>query len=429
LKHLEPTYRILSRYYARPETNLKRLLSHHLERLKEREYANISRTVYGTVRNDQRLSHIIRHFSRIEYQKLHRDALILLKIGIYLLVFSEAFPDYAVVNEVVSLANNDVKGFINGMLRNIARNRQKVQKLIRSIQEPWIKYSISETLIRNLEDISVHPEIDLEYLNTEPVFHLRVNAGTATYEDLRRRLMEGGIEFRECPRFFSFEVKQAGTIIREIIRQGRGYFQNTAAQMISMIAGRFSQKSVFDCCAAPGTKAITLGQLRPNCRVFAADINLNRMLLMKTSLKPPHVANLHLLVTDIITPGLKTRFDLILVDAPCTSSGTLRKNPDLKLKIDEALIRKNAEKQQQILQSVIANFPGAYVLYSVCSFIKGETEDIMKSIAKNKKIDPIDILPVLEKYGFNCKRADFGVYLLPTPTLNNDIFYISLFKI
>jgi 16S rRNA (cytosine967-C5)-methyltransferase len=429
LKHLDPTYRILNRYYARPETNLKRLLAGHLERLKEGENTTISRTVYGTVRNDQLLSHIIRHFSRIEYQKLHGDALILLKIGIYLLVFSEAFPDYAVVNEIVGLADNDVKGFINGMLRNITRNRQKVDKLIRSIQEPRVKYSISETLIRNLEGISAHPEGDLEYLNTEPVFHLRVNSGTATYEDLRRRLTEGGIEFRECPHFFSLEVKQAGTIIREIIRQGQGYFQNTAAQMISMIAARFSQKSILDCCAAPGTKAITLGQLRPNCRVFAVDINLKRMQLMKTSLKPPHFANLHLLVTDIITPGLQNRFDLILVDAPCTSSGTLRKNPDLKLKIDEALIRKNAKKQRQILQSVIANFPGAHILYSVCSFTKGETEDIMKSIAKNKKFNPIDILPLLEEYGFNCKRADFGVYLLPTPTLNNDIFYISLFQI
>lgn len=362
-------------------------------------------------------------------QRIHRDTIILLRIGIYLLLFSEAFPDYAVVNEIVKLVPQRARGFVNGMLRNITRSRQGVCKSIRSIKDLRIKHSITDILIRNLEKISLHPEKDLEYLDTEPVFHLRVNTSTSNSKDIRYKLDEEKVSYEFLEPFQSFELKQTAPVIREIILKGHGYFQNTAAQIVSIIASGFSRKSVLDCCTAPGTKAITIKQLKPSLRILAADINLPRMQLFKRSMPTLNHRDFHLLVTDMTAPGLKNRFDLILVDAPCTSAGTLRKNPDLKMKIDKVLIKKNGAIQRDIMDSVITRFPGTTILYSVCSFIKEETDDVIGEMRSIKEMEFIDISPLLEEFGFHYKKDSFGVYLLPSPELNNDIFYLSLFKI
>ena len=239
------------------------------------------------------------------------------------------------------------------------------------------------------------------------------------------------LELEKCSnkkeyKIFYFDLTD---IIKKYLNKRYFYFQNTGSQIISLIATEFSDKYAFDCCAAPGTKSITLNQVRPDLNIFANDINFKRMAIMNKSLRENTLEKIQTFVSDITKPAIKNRFDFIILDAPCTSSGTLRKNPDLKIKINDKYIKRNATKQNEIVKAIVNNFSNTYVLYSVCSFIKEETEDIMKNISKNKKTEIIDISEILSFYDFIYKKGNSGFYLLPNPIINNDIFYLSLFKI
>ena len=141
------------------------------------------------------------------------------------------------------------------------------------------------------------------------------------------------------------------------------------------------------------------------------------------------LTDIDLLVSDAANPGIGTDFDFIIADAPCTSSGTLRKNPDLKLKIDRPLAAKNAGIQSEILHSLIPFCKeNGYILYSVCSFLQEETEDVVAGIEELGNLEPVDLSDLLSEYGFRYSNGEWGFYLLPNRKLNNDIFYISLLK-
>jgi 16S rRNA (cytosine967-C5)-methyltransferase len=227
----------------------------------------------------------------------------------------------------------------------------------------------------------------------------------------------------------TYELEKPKAFISTLIKDGSCYIQNTGSQIISIISAHFSRNRVLDCCAAPGTKSITLKNLRPNLKIIANDIHFDRINLLKKT----NITDIDIMVSDISVPSCKNVFDLLIVDAPCSSSGTLRKNPDLKTKITETFINNNVEKQKHILQSIFENFSNIYVLYAVCSFIKNETEDILDYIiTKNKSkcsIKIIELSDILNKYQFEFQKGKHGYYLLPSNNLNNDMFYISLISL
>lgn len=434
MEFLKPSLNVLKRFYNDPGKNLKLLLSGELDKSKDHhKHQDISRTVYGVVRNHRLLEYLVQKISRRKLKKIQPEVLLLLKIGIYLLIFSQSYPDYAVVNEVVKAAKSQTKRFVNALLRNITTNKTTIMNHLENIRQLDIVYSIPGILIDNLKLISNQLEKNLEYLNREPRFHIRVNQKDYSYHEAKQMLTENKIAARELEKFHSFEIKQSGQVINRLLAKSLCYFQDTGSQMISIIASRFARKNVLDCCAAPGTKSVTLSLLNPRLTIYANDINPQRMKLLKDFRNQYDLTGIKPLVSDIKQISLKKDIDFIIVDAPCTSSGTLRKNPDLKIKINNDLVNKNANNQYEIMESITSYFPGpVYILYSVCSFIHEETEGIMKSLFDKlslaDRFEIIDLTRFLEEYGFLFKRGSCGYYLLPSETLNNDLFYICLLK-
>jgi 16S rRNA (cytosine967-C5)-methyltransferase len=439
---LKPSLRILNRYFQDPGKNLKLILSRELDKISSDENRQaVTRVVYGVVRNQRLLDHAIRRFSHLKLGKIQQDILVLLRIGVYLLVYSKSYPDYAVVNEVVRAiraSRGKAKGFVNAVLRNMARDKTALLDFLENIGPLEIVYSISDVLVDNLRLISPQLEVDLAYLNREPLFHLRVNTKDYEYAGIRLMLADHGVDFNELEQFQSFEIKETRRVLHRLIQEKPFYFQNTGSQVVSIIAARFAGQTVLDCCAAPGTKSVTLSLLNPRLTIYANDINLKRAGLMKEFLTRYRFTNIIPLVSDVTRMGIQpgTTIDFVIVDAPCTSSGTLRKNPDLKLKIDHDLVSRNAEIQYGIMASLVKHFSDnsalRYLLYSVCSFIREETEGLMEKVSHGlpgiDRYKTIDLSGLLEEYGFTFKKGDYGYYLLPSDTLNNDIFYITLLK-
>ncbi len=440
----KPSFVVLKRFHKTPGKNLKLILSDFLDREAGEAHQGITRTVYGVIRQERSLDYIIEQFAGRKSVQIETDILILLRIGIYLLIFSGSYPDHAVVNEAVHLTKGKAKGFVNAILRRCGRDKDNIHSMLETIKEPHIRYSISPLLVKNLKSISTDLTADLDYLNQAPLFHVRVNTNTSTndfgYDEVKEVLIHEGVNVRELKSFNSFEVKGSGgsgtKLINLLKKKKHFYFQNTGSQLISIIASQFSREAVLDCCAAPGTKSVTLSLLRPELKIYANDINVKRITLLKDFCEGYGLQNIKPIVSDVKRLGLKKKFDFIILDAPCTSAGTLRKNPDLKLKINLSLVKKNAENQLDILQSIIKNYSNIYVLYSVCSFIADETEDILDRITRRREqacrfptIEIVDLSAILDGYCFKYKKGTYGFYLLPDPVLNNDLFYISLLKI
>jgi len=432
MRFIKPSFKILKGYYRNPAVNLKLVLANELDKIKRDDRQAVTRVVYGVVRKERLLDYIIQTVSKRKLKKIQPDIRLLLRMGVFLLIYSQSYPDYAVVNEVVDAVAGKAKGFVNALLRNIIKRKKTIIETIENSDQLDLKYSVSRLLIDNLPNISDNIEEHLEYLNREPLFHIRVNTGEGNYSEAKQLLTENQVAFRELEKFCSFEIKETGAVINRLLEKKQFYFQNTASQLVSIIASKFSKQAVLDCCAAPGTKSVTLSLLNPDLTVYANDINPKRAKLLKDFLTGYHLTAIKPVVSDIKNICFKKDFDFIIVDASCTSSGTLRKNPDLKLKIDNDLVSKNAKEQHEIMETLMNYFSNTgsdvYILYSVCSFIKAETEDIMEKVLKIDNVETVDLEALLEEYGFNYKKGDYGYYLLPNDTLNNDMFYLVLFR-
>jgi 16S rRNA (cytosine967-C5)-methyltransferase len=426
---IRPAFFILKHYYENPEKNLRLVLSRHLETMDRRSSRGITRTVYGVVRKEQIIRKIIERCSKRVPGMIEPDVLLLLKIGIYLLIFSNSYPGHAVVNEIVDFSGNKAKKFLNANLRTIIREQESIEMMVESLREFPIRYSISDLLIKNLADLSTDLEADLQYLNREPLFHIRVNRKRLDFNEAKKKLGRLIVNFRELEAFDSFEVHSLNEEVKGLLNKQYFYVQNTSSQFVSILASEFCRESVIDCCAAPGTKSVTLSLLRPELKIVANDLKIGRARVMQTFLREYEIGDIHLLVSDARNLGTAEKFDLIIADAPCTSAGTLRKNPDLKLKIDDRSVERNAKTQAEILRSLVPHIKkNGFLLYSVCSFLKGETEDVLEGAAETADFESFDFSSLLSEYGFFYRERKWGVYLLPNRKLNNDLFYLSLLQ-
>jgi len=432
LNFLEPAARILEDFQRNPQTNLKLLLNRSLKRYPgPADVQQITRTVYGVVRKGVAVERLIARFARRKSgaTSLPPGIQVLLKIAIFLMLFSDSFPDYAVVNETVNLIEKSKRPFVNGLLRTISRQKLRLREEIASDPDPAGRHSIAPLLVENLAMISDDLDSDLAYLDREPLFHLRLNTRLIGYASAREMLQRERIEFRELPQFDSFEIATAWRLRTRLASGGAFYLQNTGAQVVAIIAAQYARRTVWDAAAAPGAKSMTLGLLRPDLTLLTSDLHLGRLRLLKQNLDRSGLANVRMFAADTRRPAIgENAADLIMVDAPCTASGTLRKNPDLKAKINSEMVNRNSGIQRELLHGVRPLLTSGYLLYAVCSFLGAETEQVMTTLCQGMPCRVVDLSPILDRFGFFYRRGAHGFYLLPS-VLNNDLFYISLLKI
>jgi 16S rRNA (cytosine967-C5)-methyltransferase len=436
MNFLELSFKVLERFHNKPGRNLKLTLSRELDRMdaatkKERGIRQaVTRTVYGVVRHHHLLAHLLQQVSDRKWRKIQTPVRVRLETGGYLLLFSGSYPDYAVVNEVVEHTAGKARGFVNAVLRKVVKKKKNLLNTMEHLTDLSVRYSASPFLVEALRQISDDPAHDLDYLSREPLFHLRINPAGVEFNDAARSLSEKEMEFKELEAFWTFEIKEAGAIVPEMESGNRFYFQNTASQLIAVLAARYARRGILDCCAAPGTKAVTAALLNPKLTIFANDINPDRAGLICDTVARFGLENVKTVVSDLTEVAFKDNgaVDFIMVDAPCTSAGTLRKNPDLKIKIDEERVKRNTKAQVEILNALLSAFAenSGYFLYSVCSFIKEETEDILEKVFSGREFKAVDFTQILDEFGFRYKQGKYGIYLLPDDRLNNDLFYISL---
>jgi 16S rRNA (cytosine967-C5)-methyltransferase len=350
-----------------------------------RESGLATELVYGTLRRALALDAVLQRLSKRPLSELDPGARIAMRMGAYQLLFLKMAP-HAAVGEAVTLVKSvdhgRAVGFVNAVLRSLSRSMAKGDPLAPDadadpIASLAIRHALPAWMAREWTEWLGLTEADaLAAAMNEPApLCLR----SAQRERLLERLSAAGITAR-ATRFSPEGLAIAGSSVREVVRAAgelRVSVQDEGAQLVSLFTSPRAGERVLDACAAPGGKAFHLAELvGATGEVVAVELHPRKAEALRNEAAARGVTNLRVICADAGKPisGLDLgSFDAVLVDAPCSGLGTLRRHPELKLRRVEADIERIAELQRAILSNC-ANYakPAAAITYAVCTLTRAE---------------------------------------------------------
>lgn len=345
--------------------------------------------VHGVLRWRGRLDYIIAHFSKLPLEKIEPAVLDILRLGAYQLLFLSRIPARAAVDESVRLAGRyprHVKGYVNALLRSVAREgagvafpdpqRDPVAYLAAwHSHPPWLVQRYLERL--GFEEA----ERLLAANNALPPLTVRTNTLRTSRPHLAARLAGEGVE--AVPTALSPEglvLKGAGDPARlASFQEGLFQVQDEAAQLVSHLVAPRAGQAVLDACAGRGGKTLHLAQLMEGLgEVVAADCDQRKLEELAGAAARLGAANVATLVHDATTPLEGRRFERVLLDAPCTGTGVIRRHPDLKWRKRPEDIQRLAGLQLTMLEAVAGSVAkGGVIVYAACSLEPEEGEELV----------------------------------------------------
>jgi len=295
-----------------------------------------------------------------------------------------------------------------------------------------VKYSFPDWIVKEwVDQIGMETESLLQICNTQSNVSLRVNLLKTTREECQKRLREEGIETEVT------KISPVGLISRKrfhsqssaSFNDGWYEMQDEGSQLISSIADPQPGEIVVDACAGSGGKSLHLAQLMKNSgEIIAVDVDKSRLAELRKRAKRAE-ANIIRIEhrTNLATDDLSDKVDLVLVDAPCSGVGTVRRNPWQKWNITESLVQHYTEKQKNILQ-FNSQFvkPGGKLVYATCSLFRQENEDIVKSfLSSHHEFILTSPEKILARLNLSLKDSTITIY---PHHYNTDGFFIAVMK-
>jgi len=359
-----------------------------------RDSAFILELVYGVLRHRSLLDWTLDRFSANPLGTTDIDTRNILRLGAYQLLFLDRVPASAAVNTSTELAKEHGRksGYVNGLLRNLQRNRNSLPRP--DFDEPArqlsVQYSHPEWLVRRwiLRFGRERAEKLLTACNRPAPLVIRANILRTTRDELKQALVAEGAEVRETT-YSSAGLEllsSPGLTDLTAFREGRFLVQDEAAQLVSLMLAPESGETVLDACAAPGGKATHLAELMGNQgSVVALDSDAGRMgRVAENSIRLGTT-----IVRPVVGDAAKYReavFDKMLVDAPCSGLGVLRRHPDGRWTKAEKIIAERQTVQRNILANCAALLkPGGALVYATCTTEPEENEDLIKAFIASRR--------------------------------------------
>lgn len=405
------------------------------------ERAFLTRLTEGTLEWMIHLDYIINQFSNVKVNKMKPVIRNILRMSVYQLEFMDSVPAAAVCNEAVKLAVKKgfrgLKGFVNGVLRNIARNISQIVYPDRadSLTYLSVMYSMPEWIVEDW--LSVYGAETVEkmlqaFLKKEPIA-IRPNLERITPEELKERLEQQGIEVTkaEWPDYALRIGKYNYLGAIPEFRDGLFQVQDVSSMMVVEAADPREGSFCIDVCAAPGGKSIHLAEkLHGTGCVEARDLTDYKTGLIQENAARSGVKNLRILKWDACVTHEDScgKADLVLADLPCSGLGVLNKKTDLKYRMTREQQKDLVRLQREILKTVQAYVkPQGTLIYSTCTINQEENEKNVDWFLKQFPFEAVsleDCLPKTLKGG----TASRG-YLQFLPGLHaSDGFFIAKFR-
>ncbi len=370
--------------------------------INEGEIKLITEIVYGTIRWKEKLRYCLNLF--LSHEIKNKKVELILLIGIYQILHLNSIPDYAAINETVDLAgikfDKKIKNLVNALLRQISRNKENLdfpeQKSDTSrfmsvyysypqwLIDKWIK-SYGNKATKNM-CIS---------LNEHSKSTIRVNQNLIE-RDIMIELISTDCK-PEKTKYSNVGIhidNQYKIINSNLYKDGYFSIQDESSQIVSLILDPKPGQTVLDACSAPGTKTNHIAELMKNKgRIISCDINNKRLRLVNNDTKRLGSTIVQTINADAkdLAFNDKIKFDKILVDAPCSGLGTIKKNPDLKWNRNIDDINNLSSIQIDILNNISRLVKtGGIVVYSVCTLMKEENEQVCEEFLNTNKNFDID---------------------------------------
>lgn len=365
-------------------------------KLNEKDIGLISEIVYGTVTWKLTIDTILQKHSNIKINKISKWVKVILRTGIYQIVFLDKIPKSAAVNESVNLCKKygyKSVGFVNAILRKVDKTDYEELKNIKDENERISKmYSMPEWIVEKLVNQYGVPKTEEICINSNlrPTITIRVNTLKNGVEELKQKLDEGKIlwEEVETPDFLHLkDIRNLSNL--DLFKEGFFTIQDEGAGKIGLILDPKQGETVLDACSAPGGKTTHLAELMKNKgHILAWDIHSNRVRLVEENAKRLGISIIEVSTKDACKYDSKyeNKFDKILLDVPCMGLGVCKRKPDIKWQKSEEEISEITKVQQNILQICSKYLKrGGELVYSTCSILKEENEDIIEKFLEKER--------------------------------------------
>ena len=348
-----------------------------------------SRIVYGVMQNRMLLDHYIGCFCSQKPDHLQPPLLDILRIGAYQILYLDKVPDSAAVNEAVEMTKivkkGQAAGLINAVLRKISQNKNDLPAIPDRDSERYlsIKYSHPKWLVKRLVNLLGAEEAEAYLAANNGVAPLtaQVNPMKTTAEKLMAELAEAGVTATVHP-WVSGCLELSGTgdlTALPAFQRGEFLVQDPAARLVSLIAEIKPGQNVLDVCSAPGGKSFSAAfAMENNGSIISCDLHENKLKRIREGAERLGITCIETQAADgrVFRPEWEGAFDTVLVDAPCSGLGIIRKKPDTRYKKADDLF--TLPMIQAAILDNAARYvrPGGTLVYSTCTVLPEENEQV-----------------------------------------------------
>ena len=345
--------------------------------------------VLGVLRWQLRLDKILEHFSKRAIESLDQGVRIALRLGLYQLRYLSRIPASAAVNESVSLVRaarlSSATSFVNAVLRRAIREAEydPVADVSDVLERIAIQTSHPVWLIDRWATAFGVDEAEsfANANNMMPPTAFRVVAKRGNQSEILSKLNTA-----ESSDIVDGAWRISGTtsLLRELSAAGQIYLQDEASQLVAHELEVERGERVLDLCAAPGGKTTLIAdRSEDSAFIVAADRSATRLATVVNTMQLHEIESIEPVILDAVEPlpFATGTFDKVLVDAPCSGTGTLRRNPEIRWRLTPVDIVKLTEQQKQILRRAVEMVkPGGRLVYSTCSVEREENEEVIEEV-------------------------------------------------
>ena len=386
--------------------------------LDKRERAFITRVVNGTLERMIEIDYIINQFSKVKVNKMKPVIRTILRSSVYQMKYMDSVPDSAICNEAVKLAGKrgfvNLKGFVNGVLRNIGRNLDKISYPDEKDQEAFIsiKYSLPEWMVKQwlkVYDEETVKMIGKAFLEEKPLT-VRFDEHKIKKAELIAILEKEGVTAGEVPEIPCALYLSGYDHLSALPSFCEGLYQvqDLSSMQVALWSEVKAGDQVLDVCAAPGGKSFTLAEQMNNTgRLIACDLHPHRVELIRSGARRLHLDCIESRVQDATVHSRDLpAADAILCDVPCSGFGILRRKPEIRYK-DLDSIKDLPALQLSILQTAATYLkPGGRLVYSTCTLHKKENEKVVSAFLDRHSA----FFLAAECTRFPCEQGSDGFY-------------------